>query len=99
MIADAWIEKDKVIVRSKKISKPVYVRYLFKKEITKSEEDAELSLINAEGLPASPFITDDFKPPRDHLPTYTDADIEKFKKAEEKKREKKRERRNKSKKK
>lgn len=58
--ADAWIEGDRVVVQSKKISAPVYVRYLFRKP----EPDPEVSLINAEGLPASPFITDDFKPER-----------------------------------
>ncbi|MCK5175320.1 MAG: hypothetical protein KAR47_18140, partial [Planctomycetes bacterium] len=58
---------DTVLVQSKQISKPVYVRYLFEKP----EPDPEVSLINAEGLPASSFITDDFKPHREPLPEYT----------------------------
>jgi len=59
--ANAWIEGKTVIVQSPKISAPVYVRYLFRKP----EPDPEVSLINAEGLPASSFMTDNFKPPRD----------------------------------
>jgi len=59
--ADAWIEGDTVVVQNRKISQPVYVRYLFKK----AKPDPEVSLINAEGLPASSFMTDDFKPARD----------------------------------
>jgi sialate O-acetylesterase len=59
--ADAWIEGDTVVVQSKQVSAPVYVRYLFRKPAP----DPEVSLINAEGLPASSFMTDDFKPPRD----------------------------------
>ncbi|NQT87773.1 9-O-acetylesterase, partial [bacterium] len=59
--ADAVIEGDTVVVQSKQAPAPVYVRYLFRKP----EPDPEVSLINAEGLPASSFITDDFKPPRD----------------------------------
>ena len=49
------------------MSNPVSVRYLFRK----SPPDPEISLINAEGLPASSFITDDSKPPRTskHAPT------------------------------
>ena len=58
--ADATIEGDTVVVTSKGVSKPVYVRYLFRKAVI----DPELSLINAEGLPASSFITDDFRPER-----------------------------------
>jgi len=58
--ADAVIEGDTVLVQSSKVSAPVYVRYLF----TKPEPDPEISLINAEGLPASSFMTDDFMPPR-----------------------------------
>ncbi|MCK4293989.1 MAG: hypothetical protein KAY65_12380 [Planctomycetes bacterium] len=59
--ADAWIERDTVVVQNRKISEPVYVRYLFKKP----KPDPEVGLINAEGLPASSFMTDDFKPARD----------------------------------
>ncbi len=58
--ADAWIEGDTVVVQNRKIRKPIYVRYLFRKP----EPDPEVSLINAEGLPASSFMTDDFKPAR-----------------------------------
>lgn len=58
--ADAWIDGETVVVQSKQIAKPVYVRYLFRKP----EPDPEVSLLNAEGLPASPFLTDDFKPVR-----------------------------------
>ena len=59
--ADAQIAGDTVVVQNNEISKPVYVRYLFKKP----KPNAEISLINAEGLPASSFMTDDFKPKRD----------------------------------
>jgi sialate O-acetylesterase len=58
--ADAVIEGDTVLVQSGKVSAPVYVRYLFRKP----EPNPEVSLINAEGLPASSFMTDDFMPPR-----------------------------------
>ena len=65
--ADASIEGDKVVVRAKEVPTPVSVRYLFRKQ----PPDAEVSLVNAEGLPASSFITDDSKPPRTskHTPT------------------------------
>ncbi|MFP6762720.1 MAG: serine hydrolase, partial [Planctomycetaceae bacterium] len=59
--ADARIVNDSVIVSSSSIPEPAYVRYLFRK----SEPDPTVSLINAAGLPASPFISDDFRPPRD----------------------------------
>lgn len=58
--ADAWIERDTVVVQNSKIPKPVYVRYLFRKP----NPNPQVSLINAEGLPASSFMTDDFKPER-----------------------------------
>jgi sialate O-acetylesterase len=58
--ATAWIEGDRVSVQSEAIAAPVYVRYLFRKP----EPNAEVSLINAAGLPASSFMTDDFKPER-----------------------------------
>lgn len=58
--AKAWLEGDKVIVQSEKTARPVYVRYLFRKPAP----NPEVSLINAEGLPASSFMTDDFMPPR-----------------------------------
>ena len=65
--AEAEIQGDKVVVHAKEVSNPVSVRYLFRK----SPPDPEISLINAEGLPASSFITDDAKPPRTskHAPT------------------------------
>ncbi len=62
--ANAWIEGETVVVQSPQISKPVYVRYLFKKP----KPDPEVSLINAEGLPASSFLTDDFLPERKIIP-------------------------------
>ena len=58
--ADARIEGNTVVVQSEALPRPVYVRYLFRKP----KPDPEVSLINAEGLPASSFMTDDFKPPR-----------------------------------
>lgn len=58
--ADARIEGDTVVVQSKAIPNPVYVRYLFRKE----EPSSDVSLLNAEGLPASSFMTDDFIPKR-----------------------------------
>ena len=65
--AEATIQGDKVVVQSPEVRSPVYVRYLF----IKAKPDPELSLINAEGLPASSFITDDLKPLRtsQHAPT------------------------------
>lgn len=60
--ADARIQGDTVVVRSEKIPSPVYVRYLFRKPAP----NPEVSLINAEGLPASSFMTDNFKPARDN---------------------------------
>jgi len=61
--ANARIEGDTVVVQGDKIKKPVYVRYLF----WKGEPNAEFSLMNAEGIPAASFITDDLKPPREAL--------------------------------
>jgi len=58
--ANARIEGDTVVVDSQALPRPVYVRYLFRKP----KPDPEVSLVNAEGLPASSFMTDDFKPPR-----------------------------------
>jgi sialate O-acetylesterase len=60
--AEASIDGDTVVVHSDKIPAPVYVRYLH----TKPQPDPEVSLLNAEGLPASSFMTDDFKPPREN---------------------------------
>lgn len=61
--AKAKIVGDQVHVTSPQISKPKYVRYLFRK----SEPDPAISLVNSAGLPASSFITDDFKPPREPI--------------------------------
>lgn len=52
--AEAKIEGDTVIVQSDKVSTPVAVRYAF-------EDVALPNLQNKEGLPASPFRTDDFE--------------------------------------
>jgi sialate O-acetylesterase len=57
--AHAWIDGDTVVLRNAEIAEPVYVRYLH----TKTKGNAEISLVNAEGLPASSFLTDDFMPP------------------------------------
>ena len=58
--ADAKIVGDQVVVSSKLVADPIYVRYLFRKPTP----SPEVSLINAAGLPASGFITDNFLPPR-----------------------------------
>jgi sialate O-acetylesterase len=50
--ADAIIEGDKVIVSSKEVSKPMYVRYAW------ADNPEGANLYNKEGLPASPFTTD-----------------------------------------
>ena len=52
--ANAKIEGDKVVVWSNKISKPVAVRYAW------ADDPQGANLYNKEGLPASPFRTDDF---------------------------------------
>ncbi|MDG1872502.1 MAG: serine hydrolase, partial [Mariniblastus sp.] len=61
--AVAVIRNNKVVCHSAEVSNPKYVRYLFRK----SQPNPEVSLINAEGLPASSFITDEFKPPREPI--------------------------------
>jgi sialate O-acetylesterase len=53
--ADARIEGDKILVSSKEILNPVAVRYNW-------ADNPPGTLYNKEGLPASPFRTDDFKP-------------------------------------
>ena len=58
--ADARIADDAVIVSSPSVPTPVHVRYLFRK----SPPNPNVSLINLEGLPASPFITDERCPDR-----------------------------------
>lgn len=52
--ADAEIDGDKVIVSSDEVKEPVAVRYAW-------ADNPEATLYNAEGLPASPFRTDDWK--------------------------------------
>jgi sialate O-acetylesterase len=52
--ATARIEKDKVIVSSPEVKKPVAVRYAW-------ENFPSCNLYNAAGLPATPFRTDDWK--------------------------------------
>lgn len=61
--ANAKIVGDQVHVTSPQISEPKYVRYLFRK----TEPDPTISLANSAGLPASSFMTDDFKPPREPI--------------------------------
>jgi sialate O-acetylesterase len=50
--AIAKIERETVVVRSTQIAVPKYVRYAW-------EPNPEISLYNSEGLPASPFSSDD----------------------------------------
>jgi sialate O-acetylesterase len=52
--ADAKIDGDSVIVWSDKVEKPVAVRYAW-------ANNPECNLYNKEGLPASPFRTDDWR--------------------------------------
>lgn len=52
--ANAKIENNEIIVSSGKVEKPVAVRYGW-------NDTAESNLCNGEGLPASPFRTDDWK--------------------------------------
>ncbi|MGI9474779.1 MAG: serine hydrolase [Rubripirellula sp.] len=61
--ANAKIVGDQVHMSSPQISEPKYVRYLFRKP----EPDPTISLVNSAGLPASSFMTDDFKPPREPI--------------------------------
>jgi len=51
--ADAKIDGNDVVVSSAQVPQPVAVRYAF--------ENAEGNLYNKEGLPASPFRTDDWE--------------------------------------
>jgi sialate O-acetylesterase len=69
--ANARIDGDTVVVSSPEENEPKYVRYLFNvyEGVTESAEGAKgdegsgkFSLMNAEGIPASSFITDDAKP-------------------------------------
>jgi sialate O-acetylesterase len=52
--ADAVIQGDEIIVHSDDVARPVAVRYAW-------ADDPECNLYNEEGLPASPFRTDDWK--------------------------------------
>ena len=52
--ATATIEGDAVVVTSDKVAKPVAVRFGW-------DQLAEPNLANKEGLPASPFRTDDWR--------------------------------------
>jgi sialate O-acetylesterase len=54
--ADAKIEGDTVVVSSPEVKEPVAVRYAW-------ADNPECNLYNKEGLPASPFRTDDFVDP------------------------------------
>jgi len=51
--AKAKIEANSVLVWSDEISEPMYVRYAW------ADNPEGANLINKEGLPASPFRTDD----------------------------------------
>ncbi|MDQ2086975.1 sialate O-acetylesterase [Herbivorax sp. ANBcel31] len=53
--ADAVIEGDTVVVSSKEIDNPVHVRYAW------SNSPEEANLFNREGLPASPFTTEELE--------------------------------------
>lgn len=50
--ADAVMERDKVIVSSREVPNPMYVRYAW------ADNPEGANLYNKEGLPASPFTTD-----------------------------------------
>ena len=52
--ADATIKKNQVIVWNKNVSRPVAVRYAW------ADNPAGANLYNKEGLPASPFRTDEW---------------------------------------
>jgi len=52
--ADAKIDGDKVVLTSDKVLKPVAVRYAF------ADNPTSANLYNKDGLPASPFRTDDW---------------------------------------
>ena len=53
--AQAWIDEDQVTVFSPEVPSPVAVRYGW------ADNPEDVNLYNAEGLPASPFRTDDWK--------------------------------------
>jgi len=51
--ADAYIDSDTLVVSSPEVSSPVAVRYAW-------ADSPECNMFNKEGLPASPFRTDDW---------------------------------------
>jgi sialate O-acetylesterase len=53
--AEARVQGDSVIVSSDEVTKPLYVRYAW------ADNPQDANLYNVEGLPASPFRTDDQK--------------------------------------
>jgi len=55
LAAQARIDGETVVVESPEVPEPVAVRYAWR-------DDAQANLFNQEGLPASPFRTDDFPP-------------------------------------
>jgi sialate O-acetylesterase len=57
--AQAHLERDRVIVWSDEVPDPVAVRYAW------ATNPARANLVNAAGLPASPFRTDDWPPEKD----------------------------------
>jgi sialate O-acetylesterase len=52
--AKAEIQGDKIVVYSEKVSNPVAVRYAW------ADNPGDANLYNKEGLPASPFRTDNW---------------------------------------
>lgn len=54
--AEAWLDGDELLVRSDDVPNPVAVRYAW------AENPESANLFNREGLPASPFRTDDWRP-------------------------------------
>jgi sialate O-acetylesterase len=54
VFADAKIDGSKVVVSSDKVSQPVAVRYGW-------ADFPKVNLFNKEGIPASPFRTDDWE--------------------------------------
>jgi sialate O-acetylesterase len=57
--AKAYLEEDKVVVYSDEVAQPLAVRYAW------SDNPGTIDLYNQEGLPASPFRTDNWTKPRE----------------------------------